>query len=357
MTSVVRADALGAALAAVPRYPLAALPTPLQGVPNLSAALGIEVLVKRDDLTGLAMGGNKARKLELIVADAVAAGADMLITSAAARSNFCRMTAGAARRAGMRAGLLLRGTGSEPLQGNLLLDYVLGAEVRFTAEMDPYSTATRVALDAWVEQERRAGGRPYLVYVHGGSRPGMLATVGYVAGAVELAEQAAAAGRRIGHLYVAVGSGSTAAGLLVGLRALGLATRVVGVCVGALSDVLRPRVAEYTRATSELLGVPCPDPTGLVLEDGQRGPAYGVPTEAAFEAIDLLARSEAIVANPVYTGKALAALVADVRRGVVKPGETAVFLHTGGDPLVYAYADTFAAWLRREGTPAATATA
>jgi len=300
------------------------------------------VLIKRDDLTGLAMGGNKARKLEYIVADALAQGCDMLLTSAAAQSNFCRMTAGAARRAGMRAGLLLRGSGEEPVQGNLLLDRVLGAEIRFTQNMDPHAEESHRRLLDWADQERAAGHQPYLVYIHGGSRPGALATAGYVAGALELVSQLEAVALRADHLYVAVGSGGTLAGLLLGLRWLGSATRVVGVCVGELSAVVGPKTIEFMDAGATLLGLDNAFAADVLLTDSQRGPAYGVASPAALNAIELLARTEAVIANPVYTGKALAALVDDIRLGVVKPGETVVYMHTGGDPLVYAYADVLA---------------
>lgn len=338
-----QAERLRAALGALPRHPLAALPTPLHLAENFSRELGIQLWLKRDDLTGLAMGGNKARKLEYIVADAREQGADMLLTSAAAQSNFCRMTAGAARRAGLRAGLLLRGTGQEPVQGNLLLDHLMGAEIRFTVDMDPYSSDTHAQLLGWVDEERARGGSPYLVYIHGGSRPGALGTIGYVDGALELAEQFNARGLSPEHLYVAVGSGGTLAGLLMGLRLVGLHTRVVGVCVGALSDEVRPRTLEFMDAASALLDLP-PVPTAdLVLQDSQRGKAYGVPTPAALDALTRFARAEAVILNPVYTSKALAALIADVEQGVVRPGETAVFMHTGGDPLVYTYAEALAA--------------
>ena len=336
------APALRAALNRLPRIPLAALPTPLQDAPNLSAELGVRVLVKRDDLTGLAMGGNKARKLEFIVADALAEGADVLLTSAAAQSNFCRMTAGAARRAGMRADLVLRSTGDEPVQGNLLLDYLFGAAVRFTTNTDPYADDTRQMLLDWADEERSAGHRPYLVYIHGGSRPGALATVGYVDGAIELSAQLDKRAVSADHLYVAVGSGGTLAGLALGLRRLGRSTRVVGVCVSELSAVVGPKTTEFADAGAALLDVPSISARDVILVDDQRGPAYGVPTDAGLDALELLARTEALVANPVYTGKALAALIADVRSGIVRAGETVVFMLTGGDPLVFAQADALA---------------
>lgn len=340
--SIVAAE-LRRRLDTLPRYRLAALPTPLQTAPNLSRALGgVDVLIKRDDLTGLAMGGNKARKLEYIVADALTEGADMLLTSAAAQSNFCRMTVGAARKAGLRAGLLLRGSGDEPVQGNLLLDHVLGADIRFTQDLDPYSATTHQTLLDWADEERAAGAHPYLIYVHGGSRAGALGTVGYVDAAAELAGQLAASGVSPDHVYVAVGSGSTLAGLLLGLRQLGLQTRVVGVCVSALSETVRSKTLEFVDAAERLLDLPSIGLGDWQLDDSQRGEAYGVPTASGLAAIRLLAHTEALIANPVYTGKALAALLADVKRGVVHSGETAIYLHTGGDPLVYAYADALA---------------
>lgn len=341
-----RLVALRQKLEAIPRFRLAALPTPLEPAPNLSAQLGVTVLIKRDDLTGLGMGGNKARKLEYIVADARRENADFLLTSAAAQSNFCRMTVAAARRAGVGAGLLLRGAADTPVQGNLLIDYLLGAEIRFTPNPDPYASDTYERLLDWQEEARRSGRRPYLIYLHDGSRPAALATIGYVQGALELAGQLEAMGQEIDHVYVAVGSGGTLAGLLLGLRYLGVDARVVGVCVGALSDVVGPRTLEFASAAADLLGLPPLAQGDLVLDDDQRGPAYGVPTRAGLDAILRLARTEALIANPAYTGKALAALVADVERGLIRPGQTVLFLQTGGDPLVYVYAEVLAAHAR-----------
>lgn len=344
-------SAVAAALARLPRKALVRLPTPLERAPNLSRTLGIDLWIKRDDLTGLALGGNKARKLEYLVGDALADGATSLMTTAAAQSNFCRATAAAAARAGLRAQLLLRGTGAEPVQGNLLLDRLLGADIRFTSDMDPYSDATRRRLGAWADEERARGRRPYPMYLHGGSRAGALGTAAYVQAAIELDDQFAAGGIHPAHVYVAAGSGSTLAGLLVGARraAERLAqARLVGVCVGALSPVIGPKIREFARAAAALLdatplgdGVAADD--GVTLDDGQRGEAYGVPTPAALDAIRTAAAADAVIFNPVYTGKAFAALLADVARGAVTAGSTVVFINTGGDPLVFAHADRLAA--------------
>jgi len=333
-----------AALDRLPRFALAALPTPLERAANLSRALGVDLWIKRDDLTGLALGGNKVRKLEYLVGDALAHGATSLLTTAAAQSNFCRVTAAAGARAGLHVRLLLRGTAAEPVQGNLLLDRLLGADIRFTDDMDPYSEGTKRRLEAWADDDRAAGGEPYILYIHGGSHVGALATAAYVQTAVELDGQCRASGIRPDHLYVAVGSGSTVAGLLVGARgpAGGLArTRIRGVCVSALSDVVGPKVREFAGTAAALLGAQVADePPDL--DDGERGPGYGVPTAAALEAIHTAASREAIVLNPVYTGKAFAGLLRDVARGAIAPGSTVVFMNTGGDPLIFANAERLA---------------
>jgi len=342
--AVSRAPVL-AALDRLPRFVLAALPTPLERAANLSRALGVDLWIKRDDLTGLALGGNKVRKLEYLVGDALAHGATSLLTTAAAQSNFCRVTAAAGARAGLRVHLLLRGTGAEPVQGNLLLDHLLGADIRFTDDMDPYSEGTKRHLETWADEDRAGGGVPYILYIHGGSHVGALATAAYVQAAVELDGQCRAAGIRPDHLYVAVGSGSTLAGLLVGARgpAEGLArTRIRGVCVSALSNVVGEKVREFAETAAALLGaaVPAEAPD---LDDGERGPGYGVPTPAALEAIHTAAAREALVLNPVYTGKTFAGLLHDIARGVVARGSTVVFMNTGGDPLIFAHAERLAA--------------
>lgn len=329
-------------LSRLPRFPLAALPTPLERASNLSRRLGIDLWVKRDDLTGLAFGGNKVRKLEFLVGDALRERATCLLATASTQSNFCRVVAAAANRAGLRAGLLLRSYGDRSLQGNLLLDYLLGAEIRFTEEQDPYSPAIERQLADWADACRARGEHPYVAHLHGGSRAGALATAAYVMAAKELDIQCRDRGLRPRHLYVAVGSGSTLAGLLLGRRLPGspLAdTRIVGVCVGAPSGVVGPKVREFAAVAAEALGVDPPGDDGY-LTDRERGEGYGVPTPSALEAIRSAAVHEALILNPVYTGKAFAAVLSDVACGVVRAGDTVVFLHTGGDPLVFAYADT-----------------
>lgn len=332
---------LRASLVRLPRASLAFLPTPLYRAQNLSRLLGIDLWIKRDDLTGLAFGGNKVRKLEFILGDALQQGATRLLTTASAQSNFCRVVAAAGCQAQVRVGLLLRGSPGEPVQGNLLLDHLLGAEIRFTDDINPYSEHTREQLEAWAAETRAAGDIPYVIYIHHGSRAGALATAAYVDAAIEIDQQCREYGLVPKHLYVAVGSGSSLAGLALGARLRGGSLehcQLHGICVGELSPIIRPKINEFLGACADLLGV-SPATPHIQLDDTQRGDAYGVPTPAAIEAIRLAARAEALFFNPVYTGKAFAALLADIRNGVIRTGETVLFLNTGGDPLLFAYAD------------------
>jgi len=329
-------SSLKQALDLLPRYRLASLPTPLEPAHNLSRELNIDLWIKRDDLTGLAFGGNKIRKLEYLIGDACQQQATMLLTTAAAQSNFCRAAAAAGCKAGLRVALLLRGSMDESQEGNLLLNRLLGAEVRFIDESDPYAETIFAYLLAWAEEERARGERPYLAYLHGGSRAGALATAAYVQAAIELEEQCHVAGIEPKHAYVAVGSGSTLAGLLLGVASLRgrlARARIVGVCVGALPPVVEPKVWEFLEATATLLGI-SPVAPEFALDGSQRGPGYGVATSAAVASIHRAARREALLLNPVYTGKAFAALLEDVARGVVGPGETVLFVNTGGEPLL-----------------------
>ncbi|MGH9346439.1 MAG: D-cysteine desulfhydrase family protein [Vicinamibacterales bacterium] len=334
--------ALRSAFAAVPRVPLATLPTPLQEATRLRATLGgagraPRIFLKRDDLTGLALGGNKARKLEFLVADAVRQGADVLITTGAAQSNHARMTAAAARVAGLACHLVLTSTSdAPPLQGNLLLDRVFGATVHYVpAPDDP-----RLALghdDAKVREVeaalRAAGKTPYVVAV-GGSSP--MGTLGYTLATAELADQLSAAAVTPSRLYYASGSRGTQAGLTLGAKACDVPYRVYGVAVSTGEPEKTHRALHAANGAAAILGIP----TRVTLDDlftDERfiGEGYGSPTRECLDAIALVARTEGILLDPCYTGKAMAALVAHVRSGELTPAETVVFLHTGGVPGMF----------------------
>ena len=320
-------------LNSLPRYRLALLPTPLQRARNLEAALGRRsprIYLKRDDLTGLAFGGNKARKLEFLVAAALAENATMLVTEGAVQSNHARMTAAAAAIVGMRAVLILDARLGAEVAGNLLLDHLMGAEVRIVPDKP-----ARSALMTQIGDELRAAGeRPYVIPT-GGSVP--LGAAAYVAAVDELLSQLAEAGERPSRLYVATGSMGTQAGLVVGARLFAAPFAVCGVAVQGPRDDLIAKGAALANATAELLEVDDRfSAADISIDSGYVGPGYGVATDEGREAIRLLARGEAVFLDPVYSGKAMAALIAHVRAGELDPDDAVVFLHTGGGPSIFA---------------------
>jgi D-cysteine desulfhydrase len=299
---------------------------------RLGAAIGFRegaLWIKRDDLTGLAGGGNKARKLEYIVGDAMAAGCDVLLTGGAAQSNHVRMTAAAARIAGMECVAVMGGEPREVLDGNLLLDRVLGAELVWAGTYDAELLETTMAETCM--RLTSEGRQPYEIPLGGASDVG---TLGYVAAAGEIMAQAPMGSI----LYTATGSGGTQAGLVVGF---GNHERVRGVDVGAIPDVA-DRIASLIAATSSLAGRPLPD-GHVQLDTAHVGDGYGVPTDGAREAIELCATLEGVLLDPVYSAKAMAALIADRRSGRLPAGQLTVFVHTGGLPSLFA--DRFRAWL------------
>ena len=334
-----------------PRIRLANLPTPLTEARRLRDALGSHtrcprILIKRDDLTGgLAFGGNKVRKLEFLVADAQRRGATVLVTSGALQSNHARATAAAATVAGMGASLIL--TGEQPatgVQGNLLLDDLLGAEVHRVAAGPDRSAATgddaEVVARVMADLERR-GERPYRIPVGGSNAIG---TLGYVAGTLEIVGQLFDLGERPTRLYYANGSRGTQAGLALGAKLYGAPYLSYGIAVsGGEPEKSARAVAIANEAAGILATTIGVSPDDLRGDDDQIGAGYGIPTAAGLEAIRLLATTEAILLDPVYTSKAMAGLIAHIRCGAIAPTETVVFLHTGGTPALFAHADTLVA--------------
>ena len=315
----------------LPRFPLAALPTPVTELPRMGAALGFRLLVKRDDLTGLAFGGNKTRKLEFLMAEALAQGADVVLSTGAAQSNHCRQTAAAAAKAGLACHLVLM----EPPKpsGNLLLDALLGAKVTWT----PRSRRDE-ALQAAAEAEAAAGRKPFVI-PYGGSSP--LGAAGY---AFALREPLAQ-GVTPDTIVFATSSGGTQAGLVAGARLLGYRGRILGVSVDEPAGELKPRVAALASQTAALLGEPADfRPAEILVEDAYAAPGYGVLTEAETGAILRFARTEGLLVDPVYTGRAAAGLLDLASRGAFRRGETVLFWHTGGTPGLFAqgYAEALA---------------
>ena len=345
-----------AALARQPRIDLAALPTPLHDAVRLREALGgparcPRILIKRDDLTALGLGGNKARKLEYLVADALATGATTLITTGAVQSNHARMTAAAASVAGLRCVLVLTTTTSEPpLAGNLLLDRLYGAAVRLVPSIDPMlAVGQDEAVVAEVVADEEAHGRtPYVIPIGGSSGIGVF---GYVGGTAEIVEQLAAMDIAPARLYYASGSRGTQAGLTLGARLCEAAYRVYGVAVSAGEPEKIERARRIANEAAARLELPerldLPD---LVTDQRYIGDGYGVPTAGGMEAISLLARTEAILLDPCYTSKGMAALIDHIRTGDLAPSETVAFLHTGGTPALFT--ESFAAELTRSSSTA-----
>jgi D-cysteine desulfhydrase family pyridoxal phosphate-dependent enzyme len=316
------------------RFDLAHLPPPLEPLDRLGAALGGPRLwIKRDDQTGLATGGNKTRKLELLVADAFAHQASTVLTVGAAQSNHCRQTAAAAARAGLDCVLVLRGDALPRKQwtGNLLLDDLLGARLWWAGEKDPL-----LALEDAAEAERATGRTPYVIPYGGSNAVGAAA---YALAFQELWDQMALQERRFDRVVFASSSGGTQAGLVVGAKACGYTGQVLGISVDKTGGHLRQTVTALLGPTAARLDLDLAlDAADVAIDDRYVGGGYGVLTAAEREAIHLLARNEGILLDPVYTGKAMAGLVDLIRRGEIGGDETVLFWHTGGTPALFAYA-------------------
>jgi D-cysteine desulfhydrase family pyridoxal phosphate-dependent enzyme len=315
------------------RVSIAHLPTPLEPLPRLTAQLGgPELWIKRDDQTGLATGGNKARKLEYLVADALAQGADTLITAGAAQSNHARQTAAAAAKFGLARVLVLRGEEPPQVLGNLLLDRLLGAEVRWAGDLPLPEAMTQVA-----EELRAAGRCPYVV-PYGGSNA--VGASGYVAAMEELLAQCAERDKRFDQVVLASSSGGTQAGMMVGARALGYEGCILGISVDPRAESLRHSLAGLATATADRMGLGLTYvPEDFAVNDDYLGGGYGVVGELEREAIRTMARAEGILLDPVYTGRAFGGLLDLIRRGVFAPGERVLFWHTGGTAGLFGYGD------------------
>jgi L-cysteate sulfo-lyase len=326
---------LGAALAARPRMRLAHLPTPLDPCPHLGAELGVELFVKRDDATGLALGGNKTRQLEYILGQALADGHDCVIQGAASQSNHARQLAAAGAKLGLEVHLTpWQDARSRPVQGNYLLAHLYGA-VLHPVPIDASSKEAKAALAARLRAEGR---RPYVVGM-GAHDALVLAAVAYADAFLELLAQLP--DHRAPDWVFTTSQGSTQAGVLAAARWLGLDTRVVGINpMGSDHEAYSSpeTIHQMVVDALERLGLPLHVPREDVTNDtGYVGEAYGVPSDAGVAALRRLARSEGITLDPVYTSKGFSGLLDYVDRGLVRPGERVVFIHTGGLPGLFAY--------------------
>ncbi len=330
----------------LPRFRLSRLPTPLQEAVRLREALGgrrksPRIFFKRDDLTDLALGGNKARKLEFLVGEAKLQQATALVTTGGVQSNHARMTAAAARMAGMKAALVLTTADPQPeVQGNLLLDHLLGADVHLihagTSQSGAAKTEEEEKVEAVMQGLRDAGEVPFLIELGGSSAIGVL---GYVDASRELCGQLADAGLKPARLYYASGSRGTQAGLELGVRMYEGGYRCVGIAVSGGEVDKLPHAVRIANEAAALIGAaPRLSAAELRTDQDFYGEGYAIPTRECVEAIRLVARTEGILLDPVYTGKAMAGLVAHIRSGEVGAGQTVVFLHTGGVPGFFAQA-------------------
>lgn len=330
-------------LARFPRRRYTPGPTPIEPMPHLSKRLGgPELWIKRDDLLGLAGGGNKTRKLEFLVADALAHGADTLITVGAVQSNHCRLTLAAAVREGLKCRLVLEervpGSYRADASGNNLLFDLLGVE---RIAVVPAGADLAAAMQAELDDLARAGRRGYAI-VGGGSNP--LGALGYVACAEELLAQSFDRGITFDHIVVASGSAGTHAGLLVGLGGANADIPVTGINVRRRRAEQEANVHALAEATAAFVGGGGGVPRSAVVAlDRWVGPGYSQPTPEMVEAVRLLASTEGVLLDPVYTGKAMAGLIGLVREGAFAHRERVLFIHTGGAPVLFAYQDILTA--------------
>ena len=298
------------------RISIGVFPTPVQKLESISRLLGTQVYVKRDDLTGLGLGGNKVRKLEYLLADAKAQGAEVVFTTGGAQSNHAMLTAAAARKLGMTPILILKKRGVTARQGNQLLEHLMGVDVRFM-DTDDYA-------DIYAEMDRvgKALGRPYYKIPCGGSNA--LGTLGYVDCAREIRDQ----GLHFDHLICAEGSGGTMAGLALGAKLYLPGTRVTGMMVD--SDPFEEITVQLMREAAALLDAD----VQVSAEDFDLrdlcGPGYAIPSQEGNAAVAMMAENEGLFLDPVYTGKAFAGLIAMAREGAFKPTDRVLFLHSGG---------------------------
>lgn len=330
-------------LGAFPRIRLGHFPTPLEFMPNLTKHLGgPNLYIKRDDCTGLATGGNKTRKLEFLVAQALEQGADTLITQGAVQSNHARQTVAAAARVGLQCKILLEerishATPEYDQSGNVLLDSLLGGEIvaRFPAGTDMQAEMEKLA-----DALRGSGRKPYVI-PGGGSNP--VGALGYVGCAQELLNQSFETSLRIDRVVHATGSTGTQAGLVVGLRASNSGIPVYGVSVRAPKEKQEENVWKLVQATADYMGVPAAsvERADVVANADYVGDGYGLPTDAMIEAVRLTAELEAILLDPVYSGKGMAGLIDLVRSGHFKKDENVVFVHTGGAVGLFGYRQLF----------------
>jgi 1-aminocyclopropane-1-carboxylate deaminase/D-cysteine desulfhydrase-like pyridoxal-dependent ACC family enzyme len=327
--------------ARLPRAALGNFPTPLEAAPNLSRALeGPTIYIKRDDLTGLSVGGSKTRIFEFVLGQAQAEGATAVVAMAGEQSNKLRELAAGANKLGMKAILLLHAV-SKPtaMVGNRFLFELLGAEVHTTPIGDRLDPAIKSVLQQLCDDAARRGYRPFMVYHP--ERTGTIGTASYVSGAEELLDQFQAMTLAPKHLFLATGAGPTTAGIVLGCRARGQTFGITGVSVGSPHDAVMRHVLDYANKCAEMIGIDRRVSANDVTIDATYHAMTSPIAAPVKEAIELFARTEGVLLEPTYTGKAAAGMIAAIRRGDFKKSDTVVFVHTGGLPGLFARSDEF----------------
>ena len=325
-------------VARLPRIPFAFTPTPLEDCPRLSQAIGgPRILIKRDDLTGFAFGGNKVRALEFRMADARAKGCDAFVLVNVAQSNHARLHSAACVRLGMKMVIVKPGPKNERPAGNLLLDRILGVDVVETGTTDEQEL--ECITDEVIEGLRRRGYTPYVAPRDPFSP--LCGTIAYAEASIELMDQLRSQGIEARHIFLV--GGTSAAGLALGGKLLGADYRVHAVSVGDSKQGLLEREVELSNGAARVLGLPpLMEPSDFSTYDEYVGGQYAAVTPETLEAIRLAARTEAIFLDPVYTGKAMSGLIGEIRKGNIARDESVVFVHTGGTPIIFASADCLA---------------
>lgn len=328
----------------LPRVTLGCYPTPLTEARHLSSVLGgPRIFIKHEDLSGLALGGNKCRRLEFILAEAKRQGADVVISTAGSQSNYCVQVAAAARRLKMKPSfVLVRGIHNEP-QGNLLLQDILGSDIEILELTDIMEVLVKGGpvsqkMDRMAEDLRANGYNPFIIRHDIPDPSAILSPVGWVNAADELTTQLRDRNIEAGYVVVANSGGVTQAGLVLGLKYLGTNYEVIGISNLRKKDAAAVAVAEHINALSDLLGLKVKvTPDELEINDSYIGEGYGIPDRKCIDAMRLAAQTEGIFLDPVYTGKAMAGLIDLIDKGRFKPTDTIVFVHTGGVPALFAY--------------------
>jgi L-cysteate sulfo-lyase len=321
-----------------PRVRLAHLPTPLEEMSKLSKELnGPKILIKRDDCTGLALGGNKTRKLEFIFGDAIEQGVDVVITEGPLNSNHCCMTAAAAKKVGMKAILVLYGEVPSEITGNLLLDQIFDADIvvmgdRF--QRVTYPNRYLEKMDSIAREVKRKGEKPYIIYADA-----PLGALGYVNAVHELLCQAKSIGTEITYIIHATsGSATTQTGLVIGTEMMNKNIQVIGISASRKKEEITKIVSRLIDETVDHLAVDLKiDKKKIIVNDEYVGEDYEIPTQGMIDAVKLVARTEGILLDPVYTGKAMAGMIDLIKKGFFSKEDTLVFLHTGGIPSIFAH--------------------